>query len=173
MRYVLLALLLPALYLGAKFGFPEILPTVVVPSPGASTPFDPMAYFEGETRGEGTLYHVLGDDQPVSVRSTGVRRDDGALVVTQAIEIDGKEPRTRTWVLTPTGERSYEGELTEASGPVTAFRGGRRMVIGYDTADGTIRQTLTQVDDNTVLNRLDIYKWGLNIARLDETIARD
>lgn len=173
MRYVLLALALPALYLGARLGFPELLPTVAVPSPATSTPFEPMAFFDGETSGEGTLYRIIGADKQVSVRSNGVRRPDGALEVTQRIEIEGEEPRTRSWVLSQVDDRRYEGSLTDATGPVSAFTGGRRMVIGYDTDGTTVRQTLTQVDEKTLLNRLDVYKWGLNVARLDEKITRE
>ena len=172
MKYLLVALAFPALYLGAKFGFPELLPVVAVPSPGTSTPFEPLDFFEGETSSVGTLSTVLGKERALSVRSLGQRRPDGALVITQTISLEGEPERTRTWVLEADGENSFSGSLSDATGDVTAIKGGRRMVIGYDTEDGTIRQTLTQIGEGEVLNRLDVYKWGLNIARLDATITR-
>ena len=169
---ILIGLAPPLLYLGARVAPQFILPPVPVPSPATSTPLEPLEFFEGATNGSGTLHRLDSKARNLSVRSFGTRRDDGSLEVTQVIALEGKPERTRTWVLKSEGDNRYSGSLTDAVGDVSALTGGRRMVIAYESEDGNIRQTLTQVDETTLLNRLDVYRWGINVARLEETITK-
>lgn len=169
---ILIGLAPPLLYVGARVASHVILPPVAVPSPATSTPFEPLEFFEGTTSGSGTLHRLDSKDFDLSVQSNGKRLPDGGLELTQTIALEGEPERTRTWVLKADGDNRYTGTLTGATGEVSAITGGRRMVITYDTDGKTIRQTLTQVDEHKLLNRLDVYKWGLNVARVDETITR-
>lgn len=169
---ILIGLAPPLLYLGARTFSPAILPPVPIPSPASSTPFDPIDFFEGNTQGSGTLYELDGDSRDLNVASVGRRLPDGGLEITQTIALEGSPERTRTWTIQPEEGARYSGTLTDAKSGVVAMTGGRRMVIAYESDGHNIRQTLTQIDPNTVRNRLDVYKWGINVARLDETITR-
>ena len=134
---------------------------------------DPIQFFEGATSGKGTLTLVTGAARPIQVTSEGTRRPDGSLELVQRITEGEKPPRTRTWVMTDEGDGRYGGSLTDAVGAVEAQVTGNHMRIAYETEGERIEQLLVQTDERTILNRLDAYKWGLNVARLDETIVKD
>lgn len=149
------------------------LPEVELPLAMGQPDFDPIRYFEGTTQGEGTLYIVDGSAIPIRVASTGVREDDGSLTLTQEIREGDKPPRKHTWTMRQVGKGQYETTLSDAVGPVDAHVEGNLMIIAYETKGERIRQELVlNRDRRTVSNRLDAYKWGLNVARLDETIGQ-
>ena len=68
----------------------------------------------------------------------------------------------------------YVGTLTDADGPVLLTVRGPRALIRYTMRDGmTVRQQLAlQADERTLLNRLDVMRWGVPVARLTETIRK-
>lgn len=135
--------------------------------------FDPIRYFEGATKGEGRLYIVDGSVIPIRVESTGEKLADGSLRLTQHIREGDNAPRTRSWTLRETSKGDYVAELSDARGTVAAHVEGNRMTIEYETGSERIHQVLVlNRDRRTVSNRLDAYKWGLNVARLDETITQ-
>lgn len=169
---ILIGLAPPLLYVGARVASHVILPPVAIPSPATSTPFEPLQFFEGPTSGTGTLHRLDSREFDLSVQSNGKRLPDGGLELNQTITLEGQPERTRTWILKADGDNRYSGTLSDATGAVSAITGGRRMVITYDADGRTIRQTLTQVDDHKLLNRLDVYQWGINVARVNETITR-
>ncbi|WP_265561673.1 DUF3833 family protein [Sphingomicrobium arenosum] len=145
-----------------------------VPLPETKSAFDPIAFFEGGSRGTGTISLVTGQTRALRVESMGLPQDDGALWLEQRIFEEGKAPRKRLWILRPLGDGRFGGSLTDATGPVTARVAGNRMTIAYDArGDVRIEQELALAPDGTVRNRLDVYKWGLNVARLDERIHPD
>lgn len=72
------------------------------------------------------------------------------------------------------GSNLYSGTLTDAKGPVTVRTSGSRAIIGYTMKGGLqVRQQLAlQSDGRTLLNRLDVQKFGVRVARLNETIRK-
>ncbi|WP_265530508.1 DUF3833 family protein [Sphingomicrobium marinum] len=149
------------------------LPEVELPMPIGQPDFDPIRFFEGATKGEGTLYIIDGSVIPVRVESTGEKSEDGSLQLTQSIREGDKPPRTRSWTLRETGKGEYVAALSDARGTVEAHVEGNRMTIDYKTGSERIHQVLVlNPDRRTVSNRLDAYKWGLNVARLEETITQ-
>jgi hypothetical protein len=148
------------------------LPATDLP-PQASAPLlDPVAFFTGVSEGQGTLATLTGKRQAIHARSAGAPLAGGGLSLTQRISLSGEPTRGRTWVIRPLGQGRYSGTLTEAVGPVQGHVSGNSMTIRYRTKDYTVRQRLVLGADGVVHNRLDIVKWGLNVARLEETIAR-
>ena len=149
------------------------LPEVELPPATGQPLFDPIRHFEGNTQGEGTLHIVDGSAIPIRVVSTGIIAEDGSLTLTQEISEGDKPPRTRSWTIRDTGNGTYETNLSDAIGPVDARVDGNRMIIDYETDGERIRQELVlNRDRRTVSNRLDAYKYGLNVARLGETIVK-
>jgi hypothetical protein len=72
------------------------------------------------------------------------------------------------------GPGHFTGTLTEATGPVDITVSGPRALIRYPMKGGLeVRQQLAlQSDGRTVLNRLSVRKFGLEVAHLDETIRK-
>jgi hypothetical protein len=142
--------------------------------PAAQGPaFDPIAFFEGHTHGEGELKKLFHQAVYVSVDSVG-RRAGGELVLDQTIREAGKPPSTRQWTIRRLGPNRYTGALTEAIGPVAGEVSGSRATISYAMRHGlTVRQQLAeQRDGKTVLNRLTVSKLGVQVATLSETIKK-
>lgn len=138
------------------------------------TVLDPIAFFSGRSQGEGMLHQVFSDPKRLRVDSTGRQDGSDGLVLTQVIRLEGKRPRTRTWTMRPAGPNLYSGTLTEAVGPVAVVIEGPRAQIAYATKDGLeVRQQLAlQADGRTLLNHLIVTKWGVRVARAEETIRR-
>lgn len=145
---------------------------VVLPA-DAGVALDPVEFFSGRTQGDGVLHQVFAPPKQLRVDSTG-RRAGEDLILTQVIRQQGKAPRTRTWTIRPNGPNSYTGSLTEAVGPVTVMTRGPRAQISYAMKNGLeVRQQLAlQADGRTLLNHLIVTKWGVRVARVEETIRR-
>lgn len=148
------------------------LPASPLPPVSEAHSFDPIEFFTGVSEGVGQLATVTGKTQTVHVTSLGTRHPDGSLTLDQHIATQGKKARDRQWIIRPLGHGRYTGSLTEAVGPVDATVAGNAMTIRYRTKDYRVRQSLVLGRDGAIHNRLDVVKWGLNVARLSETIVR-
>ena len=133
---------------------------------------DPIAFFIGRTHGQGQLTKLLGGTTPVTVDSVG-RRQSGMLVLDQRIR-EGTKVSARTWTMRPTGTNLYSGTLTDATGPVSILVAGARADIRYTMKGGlNVRQQLAlQSDGATMINHLEVRKFGIRVAKLDEVIRK-
>jgi len=147
---------------------------VHLPAAGAAS-LDPVAFFVGNSHGEGQLHQLLGKPRFVRVVSAGRPQPGGALLLTQRIAEEGKAPRTREWIMRPAGPGRYTGTLTDAVGLVEVTIAGPRAQVRYTMKKGLkVRQELAlQPDGLTVLNRLEVFKLGVRVAWLDETIRKE
>lgn len=145
---------------------------IVLPADPARD-FNPLTFFEGASRGEGHLKVAFSSPRRVTVSSFGRREGDG-LRLRQRIQEEGKAPRWREWQIRPVAPGRYSGTLTDAAGPVTITAHGPRGTIRYRMSDGmkVEQQLALQSDGRTLLNHLVVTKWGVRVARLDETIRK-
>ena len=136
--------------------------------------FDPVAFFEGKTRGTGILRVVLKSPQAVRVESVGSIGDDGTLVLRQQIDVEREKPRQRVWRLKRTGPASYSGTLSDARGPVTVTAERGTIRIRYRSTDGlNVQQWLTPAAGGKAIdNRMTFSKLGVTVARLTERIEK-
>ena len=145
------------------------------PLPAASGDnLDPIAFFTGRSHGEGQLHKIFSEAVPVSVASVG-RRSGDTLVLDQAIREGDKAPRERRWVIRQIAPTLYSGSLSEAAGPVSIEVKGPRATIRYTIRDGGFKveqQLALQADKRTLLNRLEVKKYGVRVATLRETIRK-
>jgi len=134
--------------------------------------FDPVDFFEGRSHGEGTLHQLLEGERKIRVDSVGKVRGD-TLVLDQVVRIAGNKPKQRRWTLRPSGD-GWTGRLTDATGEVVAEREGDAILIRYRMDGGLkVEQLLTPRPGwRTVDNRMKIRKFGMVVARLDETIVK-
>lgn len=144
------------------------------PPPAATGPvFDPLAFFNGGTRGSGELAIVLRKPRSLTVEGRGRVRADGVLVLRQRIEEEGRPARTRRWEMRRVGPNSYVGTLSDATGPVRLEASGRTLRIRYPSAEGRVEQRLTlSPDGRTAQNRLTVKRLGVVIATVNETIRK-
>ena len=69
---------------------------------------------------------------------------------------------------------NYSGTLTEATGPVQFTILGPRAYINYTMKGGlhVNQQLALQSDGSTILNELEVHKFGVRVATLNETISK-
>lgn len=140
--------------------------------PAVGREFQPIAFFEGRSHGDGELRKLFSSPVTVSVDSVG-RLRNGTLVLDQTIREGGKPPSIRRWTIVRAGP-GYSGTLTDAIGNVEGRVDGPRLYIRYTMKHGlTVQQQLAeQPDGRTVLNRLVVYKLGVRVATLNEIIRK-
>ena len=135
--------------------------------------FDPIQFFRGRTHGDGTLKILLQSPKRTSVDSIGRVESDGTLTLSQRISEQGKPSRSRIWRLRQIAPGKFTGTLSDASGPVTVDMIGGRARIRYTDKDHLkFEQWLTPQGAKSVANRLTVKRFGITVARLDETIRK-
>ena len=141
---------------------------------GAGPAFSPIAFFAGDTVGEGILKIAFSSVRIVHVVGHGDVDADGALTLVQRVREGAKPERRRTWHIRPIGGDRYTGTLSDAAGPVSVIAHGAVVRIAYVAKGGfAVRQWLfLQPGGQVALNRLSVHKLGVRIAALRETITR-
>lgn len=158
---------------------PLLLPLVlaialpVQPLPRAPR-FDAIAFFSGVSQGDGRLKIVMKGTRPVRVRSTGRVANDGTLILDQRIVEGNKPPRDRQWRIRAVAPGRYAGTLTDAVGPMTGTASGDRLHLAFRMKGGLkVDQRLTLAGDRrSARNIMTVRKFGITVARLDETIRK-
>ena len=147
-------------------------PSPTLPA-GSPNRLDPIAFFTGHTHGDGRLEKIFS--RPVTTSVDGVGRSEGGtFILDQTISADGKSPHVRRWTMRPISPGHYSGTLTDAAGPVQFTVSGPRASIHYTMKGGlkVEQQLALQSDGNTILNRLEVHKFGVRLATLNETIRK-
>ena len=147
----------------------------LAPELAAATPvFAAERFFTGKTRGEGSLKIMLRSAEPVRVEGNGWMEPDGALVLEQVVRRGTRAPEKRQWRFRPAGPGRYAGTLSDAAGPVQGQTRGNMLHLSYKMKDGAHAEQwiYLQPDGRTALNRMAIRKFGMVVARLDETIRK-
>ncbi len=149
------------------------LPAALPAQPAART-FDPVAFFEGQTTGEGQLRKIMSAAKATRVTGRG-RIEGGVLVLDQSVAIAGEPRRERQWRLHAVAPGRWAGTLSDARGPVNASAAGAVLTIAYTSNDGMgITQSVTLArDGQSARNLMKVRKFGMTVATLDETITRD
>lgn len=144
-----------------------------VPTPSARVSNDPITFFVGRTHGDAELHKLFSAKTSVRVDGVG-RRHNGLLILDQTTREGNLAPRTRQWVMHKIAPDTYSGSLTDASGPVTIRVQGNRAHVRYPMKGGlTVRQQLVvNGDGQTMLNQMNVTKFGIPVATLRETIRK-
>lgn len=145
----------------------------------ATEPFDPLAFFEGPTRGVGAL-HVRGRRNPehFTVEGRGEREPGGAVRLTQAITWAGGRVERRAWRLWRSGPGEWRARGTDMVGEGRATAVGPTVVLTWRRAGGpfgrplTVTQVLRLRPDGALDNAGPARLFGLTVARLTERIER-
>ena len=142
---------------------------LAAPAPSAA----PEQFFVGRTEGVGTASVIMSGKHGVRVQSRGRIERDGALILDQVVNEEGKPARRRTWRLVRSGNR-ISGSITDARGPVTGEVTGGVYHLRYRMSDGpTVEQWITiQPGGRSARNRMIFRKFGMKVATVEETIRR-
>lgn len=146
---------------------------LLVAAAPAHAAFNPVEFFRGKTHGEGMLKIIFQSAKRMTVDSIGRAEKDGSLVLEQVVHEPGKAPRTRYWRLKQTAADRFEGTLTDAASPVRVdvTKGGVRIrYTGQDHLN--FDQLLTPVSATEVHDSIRIRRFGITVARFDETIRK-
>lgn len=135
---------------------------------------DPIRYFTGWTQGTGVLRVPLSSPTRIVVESEGTPLAGGGLRLRQRVAQGEQAPRWREWRIQRVGPGRYSGTVTDAAGPVTITASGPRAQIAYRMKNGMeVRQQLAlQADGRTLFNHMTVSRFGVRIARMDETIRK-
>ena len=135
---------------------------------------DPIAFFTGYFKGQAELSKAFSQRVPVRVDSHGTTDKEGHLLLRQIIQEGQKEPRYREWTMRRVSPGRFTGSLTDAAGPVTVRTSGPKAFIDYRMKNGVdVHQELAlQPGGKIILNRLTVSKFGIQLARLEETIRK-
>jgi hypothetical protein len=141
-------------------------------APGPTIPFQ-LGFFSGNSEGDGTLKLPFSHEQ-VHVRSSGHLAHDGTLILDQAVAAGTKAVRQRQWRIREVAPGRYSGTLSDAASPVVGERIGDRLRLRFRMKGGLAAEQWLAVapDGQTARNRMTVRKFGIVVARLDETIRR-
>jgi len=153
---------------------PASLAARAVPPPLPTPLFDPLRFFAGTTHGTASLRVLIGRRTPVQVEGHGHVGADGVLTLDQNV-VEGRKPATtRRWTFTRQGNGRYAGTLSDAAGPVAGDVTGNRLHLHFRMKSGIVADQLLDLapDGQSAHNRMTVRKFGIIVARLDETIRR-
>ncbi len=134
----------------------------------------PERFFVGRTEGVGTVQMILSGRHGVRVHTRGRIDDQGALLLDQVVEEDGKPPRRRSWRLVRAGANRFTGTISDARGPVTGEATGNVLRLNYRSAEGpSVEHVITiRPDGRSAHNLTRFRRFGLNVATVEEVIRK-
>ncbi|WP_417830504.1 DUF3833 domain-containing protein [Thalassospira sp.] len=136
--------------------------------------FDVFDYFDGNSRAWGIFEDRFGTlRRQFTVEITGTIEDDVLTLEEDFIYDDGETDR-RVWVITKTGEHSYEGRAADIIGIATGSQYGNALNWSYDmdlkVGDGAWRvgfdDWMFLQPDGVLVNRARVKKWGFEIGEV-------
>ena len=143
--------------------------------PASEQKFHPIEFFEGPTRGDGTLA-VRGQAQrSLRVEGHGTRQSNGSLRLDQPVQFGDGVLEKRVWLISQLDSTHFRATLSDAKGDVTADLNGNVFHVRYLLRQPRVymEQWLTlQSDGRSVANRAQVTVFGVPWARLTETITR-
>jgi hypothetical protein len=129
-------------------------------------------YFLGEVKAWGLFEPTFGGSIRQFTVSIAGRRDGSALVLDEDFRFSDGETQRRVWRIEADGAGSYAGRADDVLGLARGELRGNGLHWTYDlrlkTDDGGLDVTfddwLYRFDDEVVLNRATIRKWGLPVG---------
>lgn len=135
---------------------------------------DPLAFFSGEVRGEGTVKVMMKAATAVRSESRGTADGKGGMILEQKVYEAGNPVRNSRWILQPTSKSTLKGTVSNAPGPVSGRLSGNRLHLKYPMPGGLAAEQYMylQPDRRTLLNRITVRKFGIVVARIEERMRK-
>ncbi len=135
---------------------------------------DPVAFFTGQTRGEGTLDGRFAAGRRLTVDGVGRVLADSTLQLDQTITIRDGSVETRRWLLRR-GARGYTATLSDASGAVRTDVAGNLLHLRYRIRWPRVymeQWLYLDSDGRTLHNFAEVSVLGIPWFHLSERITR-
>ncbi len=131
-------------------------------------------FFIGATEGSGTVKVIASGGHKMRDRSRGRMDAQGALILDQVVEEEGKPARRRMWRLVRSGGNRVTGTISDARGPVSGEVTANSLHLRYRMKEGpSVEQWITlQPGGRTAVNRMTFRKFGLKVATVDSVIRK-
>lgn len=145
-------------------------------APAPAPTMDPMAFFAGRTKGDGTLGVRFGATKTLRVEGAGHMQADGTFRLDQQVTYGDNTVETRFWILRRVDASRYTATLSDAKGDVSAEVVGNPFHLRYLVRQPAVyveQWLYLQPDGRSVDNRMQVTVLGVPWARLSETITRE
>jgi hypothetical protein len=131
-------------------------------------------FFVGRTEGSGSVDMILSRRHAMRDHSRGRMDRDGALVIDQIVEEEGKPARRRSWRLVHAGGNRITGTISDARGAVSGELDGGSLHLRYRLAEGpSVEQwILLQPGGRTARNRMIFHRFGMKVATVESEIRK-
>ncbi|HEY0425725.1 MAG TPA: DUF3833 family protein [Rhodopila sp.] len=176
MRFCLLAVWLAAGLIGGCARKP--LDTVL----GGSGPtLDPVAFFSGHTHSGGVIESRSGaPTEWIVTDSLGAQDATGRLRMVQHLAFQDGTTQERTWTMWRSGPHLFMATANDMVGSATGQSNGRifhwQWVLarapGNALSNVTMEQWMYQMDDDSLLIRTSVSKFGFILAEVTEQFKR-
>jgi len=131
-------------------------------------------FFVGATEGSGTVKIVLKGRHAIRDRSRGRMDAQGALLLDQVVEEQGKPPRRRHWRLVRAGGNRVTGTISDVRGQVAGEIEGNSVHLRYRMKEGpSVEQWITiQPGGRSATNRMTFHRFGMKVATAETVIRK-
>lgn len=146
-----------------------------------SPAFDPVTFWTGKTHSWGVMENRDGAPAAIVTTTTdGTPAGEDGLLMIQQLVVDGK-PTTRQWHMRRLSPGQFVATATDMIGTARASASGRTLhwtwTLATKPGNGfynvKMEQWMYLSDNNTLLNRTVISKWGVRLAEISEQFVRE
>ena len=135
---------------------------------------DPLRFFEGATESVSTVKVIM--KKPYRSRAIGTGRilSNGTLDLVQRVEDEGRDVKTRRWLIRRTGPGRFIGTMSEAEGPVKIDEIDGRYRFRFKAKGGlSVEQWVTPAaDGRSATSRISVRKLGLKVGHSEGVIRK-
>ncbi len=150
-------------------------PSAARPAVSERPDFDPVAFFTGRTRGEGSFNIRFAARRALTVEGRGYQTADGGFTLDQTITYADGAVDSRKWVLHRRSATAYTATLSDADGEVNADVTGNLFHLRYRVRQPRVymeQWLYLQPDGRSVVNFAQLTVLGIPWGRLSETITQ-
>lgn len=160
--------------LAAFFLFTCLASSASRAAPIKNSEFTPETFFNGATRGQGTLVRRGKPPERFTVQSRGRMESADVFRLDQTVTFENGAIESRTWHIRRLDAHRYSAKLSDAAGDVSAEIRGNLFHLRYLLRRPAIymeQRLYLQPDGRTVLNIGRVKLFGLLLAQVSETIV--
>ncbi|MCS6853760.1 MAG: DUF3833 domain-containing protein [Elioraea sp.] len=137
-------------------------------------------YFVGRIKGSGLFEDRFGTVRRTFTFGMTGRMDGNTLILEEDFLYNDGERQQRVWRLTRTGEGAWEGRADDVVGVGVGRGAGNAFQLAYTLklpVGGSVWEVrfddwLFRLDEETVLNRANVYRWGIWVGQVITTMRK-
>lgn len=142
--------------------------------------FAPEQFFNGQLTAHGVLKNRSGDVTRTFNATINAYWRDGVGTLEERFEFNDGEIQYRTWILRPQGDGRYLATAGDVLGNGEAVTAGNAFHLDYTLQiqyNGkplalAVDDWMFRVNEQVVINRSTLSKWGFNVGSIELTILK-